>query len=84
MEASFFEQTASYKDLLLGLIEYQGDIHFKYQEGSWNNKEAFLERVRRDQVKLQYCQEHNIKLFYITYKDNIEERLQEILNELYC
>ena len=31
----------------------------------------------------KYCQKNNIKLYYITYKDDIEEKLKEILNELY-
>lgn len=69
---------------LLGLIEYQGDIHFTYREGSWNNKATFEERVRRDKAKADYCKNKNIRLFYITYKENIEEKLEEILNELYC
>ena len=68
---------------LLGLIEYQGDIHFTYSNRGWNNKESFESRVQRDKIKKEYCENHNIKLFYITYKDDIEEKLEEILNELY-
>ena len=68
---------------LLGLIEYQGDIHFVYKNIGWNTKESFEERIKRDKAKFNYCKEHNIKLFYITYKDDIEEKLQEILDELY-
>lgn len=69
---------------LLGLIEYQGDIHFTYNNNGWNNKQSFDERVKHDRIKKEYCDNHNIKLFYITYKDDIEEKLGEILNELYC
>ena len=69
---------------LLGLIEYQGDIHFTYNNNGWNNKQSFDERVKHDKIKKEYCDNHNIKLFYITYKDDIEEKLGEILNELYC
>ena len=68
---------------LLGLIEYQGDIHFTYREDSWNNKKSFDERIKRDKEKFNYCQKNNIKLYYITYKDDIEEKLREILDELY-
>lgn len=68
---------------LLGLIEYQGDIHFTYRDIGWNTKDKFEERVRRDKAKFDYCQKKGIKLYYITYKDNIEEKLKEILNELY-
>lgn len=68
---------------LLGLIEYQGDIHFEYRDTGWNTKQSFEERVRGDKEKLNYCKENNIKLYYITYKEDIEDRLEEILNELY-
>lgn len=68
---------------LLGLIEYQGDIHFTYRDVGWNTKASFDERVRRDKEKFDYCQKNNIKLYYITYKDDIEEKLKEILDELY-
>lgn len=71
------------EDNLLGLIEYQGDIHFTYKEYGWNTKDKFEERVRRDKEKFDFCQKNNIKLYYITYKDNIEEKIKEILNELY-
>ena len=68
---------------LLGLIEYQGDIHFTYRENGWNTKDKFEERVKRDKIKFDYCKQNNIKLYYITYKDNIEQKLKEILDELY-
>lgn len=69
---------------LLGLIEYQGDIHFKYNDSGWNNKENFEERQKGDKAKFDFCKENNIKLFYITYKEDIEERMEEILSELQC
>ena len=68
---------------LLGLIEYQGDIHFTYNNSGWNTKIEFDKRIKRDKNKKEYCQKNNIKLYYITYKDDIEEKLKEILNELY-
>lgn len=68
---------------MLGLIEYQGDIHFIYKDVGWNTKDKFDERIKRDKIKFDYCQKNNIKLYYITYKDDIEEKLKEILNELY-
>lgn len=68
---------------LAGLIEYQGDIHFKYRENGWNTEEKFKKTQNSDNSKRQYCEENNIKLFYITYEEDIEEKLEEILNELY-
>ena len=53
------------------LIEYQGNIHFKTGTG-WNNEEALKDVQRRDKIKYEYCQEHNIKLYYITYEERME------------
>ena len=62
------------------LIEYQGNIHFKTGTG-WNNEEALKDCQKRDKIKFKYCQEHNIKLYYITYEEIIEDRLEEIFSE---
>ena len=67
---------------LLCLIEYQGDIHFEYHNNGWNTREKFLERQRRDQEKFEYCKNNGIILHYITYKEDIEKRMEEILSEL--
>ena len=71
------------EEQLIGLIEYQGIQHFTYQNHGWENKEKFEIIQKHDKIKFDYCKENNIKLYYITYKDNIEQKLQEILNELY-
>lgn len=65
------------------LIEYQGDIHYTVRSHGWNTPEAFEIRKKYDKRKLDYCLDNNIKLCYITYKDDIEEKLEEILNELF-
>lgn len=70
------------KNELLCLIEYQGDIHFKYHNSSWNTKEKFEERQKSDIIKKEYCDNNNIKLYYITYEEDIEEKLEEILNDI--
>ena len=64
------------------LIEYQGDIHYDTSHHGWNTKESFEHRQIYDARKLEYCQNNNIRLYYITYLENIEERLEEILNGL--
>lgn len=68
---------------LLGLIEYQGDIHYDTSHHGWNTEEAFEKRKKYDERKLKYCIDNNLKLWYITYKDDIEEKLEEIFNELF-
>lgn len=59
------------------LIEYQGEQHFKPIEHLGGVKQ-YLELVKRDKIKYNYCKEHNIPLYYITYKDSIEEKLKEL------
>lgn len=63
------------------LIEYDGNIHFEYGRG-WNTKESFEERIQRDKIKTDYCLTNNIKLVRINYKENLQQRLEEIFNEL--
>ena len=60
------------------LIEYQGNIHFETGSG-WNNQAALEDCQKRDKMKYNYCIDKNIKLYYITYKEIIEDRLEEIL-----
>lgn len=62
------------------LIEYQGNIHFQVGTG-WNNQESLEDIQRRDKIKYDYCKEHNITLYYITYLDDIEEKIEEFLHE---
>lgn len=52
-------------------IEYDGKQHFEYQENTagWNNKENFEKVQYRDNIKNNYCEEHNIKLIRIPYWD---------------
>lgn len=65
------------------LIEYQGNIHFETGSG-WNNEVALADCQRRDKIKFDYCQENNIKLYYITYKEIIEDKLKEIMDEQFA
>lgn len=63
------------------LIEYQGNIHFQSKPGGWNTDENVIDCQRRDKIKYDYCVNKNIKLYYITYLENIQQRLEEIFNE---
>lgn len=66
------------------LLEYDGDIHFKesINENSWNTEESWIIRNNRDKMKTAWANQHNIKLIRINYKENIEQRLEEIFNGL--
>ena len=56
------------------LIEFDGRYHFIDIYGSLE------ERKRLDKIKTDYCLANNIKLYRITYLDNIIEKLELILN----
>ena len=55
------------------LIEYDGETHFRYTNNGWNNEDNFNKTKRNDELKNEYCKNHNIKLIRISYlqKDNI-------------
>lgn len=63
---------------LLALLEYQGEQHYKT-----NSDFGLQQRTVTDKMKKEYCQQHNIQLFEIKYNENIRNKLEEILGELY-
>lgn len=65
---------------LLCLIEYNGKQHYDIT-GGWNNEEAFEITKHRDKQKSEWCKKLNIPLYIISYLDNIEEKLEEIIYE---
>lgn len=72
------------QEKLIGLIEYQGIQHYQYDEdNSWNTEEHFNKLIEHDQLKKDYCKNNNISLYEIKYNENIEQRMEEILNVLY-
>lgn len=62
-------------------IEYDGEQHYSFGYG-WNTEERFKDLKRRDRIKDQYCIDHKISLYRISYLeyDNIENRIEEILS----
>lgn len=50
------------------LIEYQGQQHY-YLVTKFGNEIDFKERQYKDQLKRDYCKQHNIKLIEIPYTD---------------
>ena len=59
-------------------IEYDGEQHFRSVE-SWGGELGFRAVKERDDIKDKFCKKNNIKLFRISYKDNIEEKIKEII-----
>lgn len=71
------------KDILIGLIEYQGVQHFQADGNGWNT-EAHLNMVQyHDKLKQEYCKKHAIHLYTIAYNENIDKKMEVILNELF-
>lgn len=52
----------------------------KYNESIANK--LFEQVIMYDENKYKLCNEHGIKLFYISYKDNIKEKLNELVKTL--
>jgi hypothetical protein len=63
------------------LIEYNGIQHYEFRCVFHKSEKYFEESLIRDNIKIKYCVDNNIKLYIISYKDNLIERLEEIINE---
>jgi len=46
----------------------------------WGGEEGFKNQIIRDKIKTDFCSSNNINLLRISYKDNIVEVLQKIIN----
>lgn len=72
---------AIFKDQqLYELIEFDGPQHYNSYSGYYEGK---LEQIQQyDEIKNQYCKEHNIKLIRVSYKEenNITLELLELNN----
>lgn len=69
------------KQQLLFVLEFQGPQHFSEYSKSTNFGQ--LQRDVTDNLKKDYCEKHNIKLYEITFQDDIEEKLNCIFEELH-
>lgn len=65
---------------LLGLIEYQGEQHYK-EIFSWDKKADLKLRKLRDNIKFNYCLNNKIPLLRIPY--NHKKPLESILDTFY-
>ena len=50
-------------------IEYDGEPHTRFVKRFHENREGYLDQLRRDELKNKYCKENGIKLLRITYKE---------------
>lgn len=63
------------------LIEFNGKQHYNYYPNFHNSENDFIESKERDQLKIDYCLDNNIKLYIIRYDENLNEHLQKIIKE---
>lgn len=64
------------------VIEIDGEQHFRSIE-HYGGEEGFRIRKLRDKIKSDYCKEKGIKMFRILCKDNVEEKIEQIIEYLY-
>ena len=61
-------------------IEYDGKQHFQPIK-FFGGIKAFKELIIKDEIKNRFCQENNISLLRISYRDNIIETLEKSINK---
>ena len=59
-------------------IECQGIQHFEPID-FFGGERAYKDLIKRDKLKKDLCEQHNIKVVYINYDDNIDEKLNKQL-----
>lgn len=59
-------------------IEYDGQQHFKAVD-MWGGEPALKKSKKRDKIKDEYCKNNNIHLLRISYKENIFDKLKNLL-----
>lgn len=64
------------------LIEFDGQQHF-YPIDIFGGKEGYDKTVLRDNIKNQYCHNHNIPLYRFDYKMNCKEIEDKIISIIY-
>jgi very-short-patch-repair endonuclease len=63
------------------IIEYDGEHHFKPVNG-WGGEQKFKITQENDEIKNNYCKEHNITLLRLPYTYTEEDIKNDILNIL--
>lgn len=65
------------EDKLYCLLEYQGEQHYKTS----NNYFGIYEREVTDKLKKEYCKKKNISFYEIKYDEDVQQKLQKILEK---
>lgn len=63
------------------LIEFNGKQHYNYYPRFHRSEIEFEDSMLRDEMKIKYCKDNNIKLYIISYKDDLYESIEKIIKE---
>lgn len=73
-----FDFSLEFNGKVICLIEFQGEQHFKPVD-YFGGKEGFKTLQKHDIMKNQFCKKNNIPLFYIRYDDDLDEKINSII-----
>ena len=62
-------------------IEYDGEQHYTTYRFEKNTDRLKIRQLR-DKIKTEYCMNNNIQLIRINYNENIEDRLNDLINHI--
>lgn len=62
-------------------IEFDGRQHYEVID-RWGGVEGLKDQQKKDKIKNKYCENNKIKLFRISYKESIYNKLTEIKNKI--
>ena len=66
---------------LVCLIEYNGKQHYEPIE-YFGGEESLKKQQKNDKLKIEYCNNHQIKLYIIDYTQDIITEMEKIINEI--
>lgn len=60
------------------IIEYDGELHFKYTKNGWGNEQKLQKTKAHDEYKNNWCKEHNIPIIRIPYTHLKDLTIQDL------
>ena len=73
-----FDFSLEFNGKVICLIEYQGEQHFK-PVSYFGGQEGFINLKKHDLMKQAFCAQNNIPLFYINYDEDLDKKLEQII-----
>jgi Zn finger protein HypA/HybF involved in hydrogenase expression len=64
------------------LIEYNGLQHYKFVKYFHKDEKSFNDSIIRDETKIKFCQDSNVKLHIIKFDEDIENKMKKIVYEI--